>query len=357
MNEVKIGSPFFIINSKGINEHRFSFTEWTIEEEISMPLIAGIKDKKYSLIFLKFINVFSHSMNVLRKLVRDNDVVVVVGIDKIKRSLEKAIQCEIIVDSRMIILDKKIKYVFDQFDYEKETSEEIAYCFRTNSISYKPNFRYSPELAEIIIQGFNSADGFFSNDNYFWQDYQGRIWGKGYIFPSKIAHYYIQNELIYYQKLAAYISVLSNLFNDKFIGKYTADIEKNLVSHFRYSLIFSFSLSTYSESVAKAKGINRVEDVYNIFIQLTPINDKKHLLPDALSKMKLFLNNILNGKDVCDNFFQVYNQEDTYLSNLELLFFVTSMVSDIRRCVIDTLIENNNWFAHICSHRTISDIH
>ena len=357
MKEVKIGSSFFVLNAKGLKCQGYSSVEWVIEDEISIPLISEIKSGKYSLFFLKYTNVFSHSMNVLRKLVRDNNVVVVVGIDNIKCELEKAKCCDIIVNSRMIILDNTTKYTFDQFNYEKETSEEIAYSFKNKSVSYKPNFCYSSELAKIIIQGFNLADGFFTKDNVFWQDRQGRIWGKGDIFPSRIAHYYIKNEFEFYQRLATYMDALSALFCDRYVGKYTTDIEKNLVLHFRYSLLFSFSLATYSESVAKEGEANRVEDIYNIFINLTPISDRQNLLSNALFKMKAFLNNILIGKAVCDNFFQVYGLKDTYLSKVELVFFVASMVSDIRRCVIDTLIENNDWFAHICSHRSISDIY
>ena len=67
--------------------------------------------------------------------------------------------------------------------------------------------------------------------------------------------------------------------------------------------------------------------------------------------MEIFLTNILKGIEDKENYSIVYQDSNIPLHEMALMYFVTNMISDIRRCVINSVIENNPWFGSICKHR------
>lgn len=343
-------TSIYFINSKKVSSFFLTRGEWVCVNDLAPEFLKVLKEEQIRTVFIKQENIFSHAMNVLRKVVLDTDILIVVGVKDIFEKLNNASRVEIDIMRDSIMLDNAI-YIFRKFNYLKDSSETIEYNLNTSEICYKPDYFYNEKLIVIITKGYNLSQKYLQNAHSSRSDQEGRIWNSGFIFPSHFFDLYYKNINLYYETLLDYVSVLETLISLKDIGGESEQLTNSLILHYSYSIIFSFITPNISEYMQKGEGKSELELTYNIFVLNSPIHNKTNLTHDALAKVKTFLENICSGMDANDNFEQVYSLSNSPKSNIALMYFVTNMFSDIRRCVINVLIDNNKWFGAICKHR------
>ena len=156
---------------------------------------------------------------------------------------------------------------------------------------------------------------------------------------------------MYYFSLYNYTQILEKLLHSKRIEAPTESFTVLLSQHFSYSMIFSFTTPNISEELKRESGTGFLELVYTRFVENSPIHDKTKNTESSLKKLQLFFENKFSNICNSDNFRAVYNIGDVMWSDLACMFFVNNMISDVRRCVVNSIIEINLWFASICNHR------
>jgi len=340
----------FFLNASNINDISLSEGNWIYSESISIDFIEKIKSKKYKVAFVKEENIFSHGMNVLRKIISNNDIIIVVGIKEIAVSLQNAKKCNLNIKDDIISIDD-IEYQFRHFDYFRDTSEVIEYNIDTNEICYKPDYYYNSELASIIVDGYNMTNMLLPYSYSARKDSDGRIWNKGYVFPYQLFEYFLKHKKEYYANMLNYIGVLKKIYSLGCIQEVSNELIESLKMHYSYSTMFSFIIPNISEQLIKMVGIEGLEEIYKFFVLNSPIHSKYELTIISIEKMEKFLKNILDGITNSENYLKVYEAHDIPCQDLAIMYFVTNMFSDIRRCIINMTIENNSWFESVCQHR------
>jgi hypothetical protein len=356
MERFIIDDPIFFINSKKASVLSLTKGDWICGSDLNPEFLNAAKDERIKAVFIKHENIFSHIMNVLRKIVLGTDNLVIVGIEKIYENLKNGSMIKIDVKNDSITIDNTI-YRFRKFNCLKDASEVIEYNLNTSEICYKPNYFYNAELLPIIIEGFNLSYKYLHNPHTARSDDDGRIWNSGFIFPSQFFDYYLNNIDLYYKILLDYVSVLETIFSFKDLNGENEKLTRALILHYSYSNVFLFIMPNISEYMKKYFGESEFELTYNMFVLNSPIHNKFKLTGDALTKIGLFLTNILSGMEANKNFQQVYSLNYAPRNNIALMCFVTNMLSDIRRCVININIGKNKWLESICRHRKIVKIY
>ena len=324
--------------------------DWYFTDSLTLEFLEGLKNDKYKVVFIKQENIFSHGMNVVRKILFDKDTVAVIGVEKIFNILEEANECTLFFNENIITIDNS-SYKFRDFNFLRDSSEIMEYNMDTNEICYKPDYYYSRELSSIIIKGYNIADSMLPYSHSSKCDDEGRIWSKGFIFPFQIFDYFFTHNKEYFKYLLEYIHVLEKIFSLRNLETSSDELKNALTTHYSYSIVFSFIAPNISEMLEIELGIDGLEKVYDLFVINSPIHNKQNLTSDSLDMMKRFLINILEGTANKENFVKVYHSCDMPSHDIASMYFVNNMFSDIRRCVINIVIENNPWFSSICQHR------
>lgn len=324
--------------------------EWLYAAELTPEFMQDIKNAEVKALFIQQQNIFSHAVNVLRKVLFDTNTIAVMGAEAIIEQLKQSSFIEVNIAESKIIISDTI-YCFRSFDYLKDTSEILEYNLDSLEICYKPDYYYNKELAEIIINGYHRAETILPVHQRARRKEDGRIWNLGFMYPHQIFEYYKNNQKMYYSSLYDYTQILEKLLHSKRIEAPTESFTVLLSQHFSYSMIFSFTTPNISEELKRESGTGFLELVYTRFVENSPIHDKTKNTESSLKKLQqLFENKFAN---ICnsDNFRVVYNIGDVIWSDLACMFFVNNMISDVRRCVINSIIESNLWFASICNHR------
>lgn len=323
--------------------------DYIVSENITHELIKKISMFDYKVVFIGYENIFSHAMNVLRKVSSSRKTIIVVGIHSIKNALLNSKSCVLLLKENTIILDGK-EYSFQKFSLELDADEEIEYNVDTEYICYKPDYHYSNELAEIVREGFNHSQinvkGF--SDTIVSKD--RKVWNYGIGFPSEIYGKICLNLKEYYQLLLEYLNVLKNLTKYYYKNECCDEIVSLLKQHFSYSTLFSFNLSTISVALHEELDEETVEGCYAIFAIISPISDKQNMTGVAIKKAERLLSCLsCNEKSAFTDIYPEFNGVE--ITDTVILFFVMNLFSDIRRCIIGMLMENNTWFASICTHK------
>lgn len=345
-----MNTSLFYINEKNISEIMLEKNEWIHVENFTPELFEDLKINKYKVVFIKQQNIFSHGMNVLRKVLFDTNTMAVIGAEKVFDVLEKMDKCKLNIQDNLISIGD-IEYKFRDFSFLRDTSEIIEYNMDTEEICYKPDYYYNIDLSSIIVKGYNMTEKMLPSWHMSRCDNEGRIWDKGFIFPHQFFEYFSFYTEKYYNILLEYIEVLKGIFSLRHLKKSSNELIYLLEAHYSYSIIFSFITPNISEKLKEILGNEGVEKVYNLFVMNSPIHSKEDLTDMSLEKMETFLTNILKGIQNKENYSIVYHAYDVPVSNMALMYFVTNMFSDIRRCVINIIIECNPWFGSICQHR------
>ena len=343
-------SSLFFINVKTESKICLSFGEWICTESLTQNFLQDIKNNEYRVAFISQENIFSHSMNVFRKTLFQKDTIAVIGIKEILYTLQNACSCIIdIINDSIFIGETEFK--FKRFNYLRDTSESIEYNLDTKEICYKPDYYYNNELASIIVKGYNMTHSMLPSYHISRSDKQGRIWDKGFIFPSHFFEYYINNPQKYYSSLIKYIKVLKSILSFSTSKNNSEALIDLLAIHYSYSIIFSFITPNIAEKIKNMYGEDFLQKIYNEFVSESPIHNKYQMVDKAIEKMEYYLKCILDKKTNSKYKSQIYHISDNSLDSLEVMYFVTNMFSDIRRCVINITIERNPWFEKICRHR------
>lgn len=335
----------------------FSNNEWIISESINKELLDSIAQNKYRLILLKTGNIFSHEMNVLRKFINGKESIkVLLGAQEILHIIQSAMHCSIDINKHIIIIDN-ISYQFGEFDYFLESSEIIEYDIMEASICYKPDYYYNEELSRIIAEGFTKSgkELLDINEFYSYSDSQNRVWSKGNAWPYIIMQKVSQNPDGFYNHILKYLNVLSGISKlSKNINTTKDQLVPLLIEHYKYSLLFSFLIPYLSGYVIAKENTKQLEKVYSLFAENTPLQNKQALTDITIEKMTHILKMVHESNTSCENAINtVLKLEKTIEieTSVDAFYFITNMISDLRRCVINILIENNTWFASICKHR------
>ena len=244
-----------------------------------------------------------------------------------------------------------IEYIFSKFDFGTDTDEEIEYNIVSKYICYKPDYYYNKILAEIIRKGFEQSKVQTQGHLSSVISEKRRIWNYGIGFPREIYLKLISNQKYFYTSLLEYIDILQNIRKFCCTKKKNEELVDLLVRHFSYSTIFSFCLTNASLSLYHELKDNQLfEKCYEAFTLITPITDKKNLTDKELNRMKKCLHYLLLNRK--DKFITVYPEfEGIQITTEVIVFFIMHLFSDVRRCVIGELVEENSWFASICTHK------
>lgn len=353
MNDLKqkfVNVPLFYINVKDDSEITLDKNEWITVKSLTPELFEVLKDNKYKVVFVKQENIFSHGMNVLRKVLFDTNTMAVIGAEEVFEVLKRIDKCKLNIKDDLISIDN-VEYKFINFSFLCDTSEIIEFDMNTEEICYKPDYYYNSCLSPIIVKGYNMTEVMLPSWHMSRCDNEGRIWDKGFIFPYQFFDYFSLHTEKYYNYLLEYIEVLKEIYSLRFLTESSKKLKYLLTVHYSYSIIFSFITPNISEKLKEDLGNEGVEKVYNLFVMNSPIHNKKDLTNKSLEKMGIFLRNVLKGIQNKENYSTVYHVYDIPLHDMALMYFVTNMFSDIRRCVINIIIENNPWFESICQHR------
>lgn len=356
LTQIVIDTSIFFLNTKNVSKIVLSKGEWISTDTLTPEFLLDVKSDKYKMAFVKQENIFSHGMNVLRKVLFSTRTIAVVGVEKIFAALQCADECKVSIADDIITIGDTA-YKFRTFSFLRDTSETMEHNINTEEICYKPDYFYSSELSPIIVKGYNLTSTMLPSLHTSRCDDEGRIWDKGFVFPYQLFNHFSTHTEEYYNNLLKYITTLERLYSLRHLTKSSDDLKTALVDHYSYSIIFSFITPNISEALRDVLGNSGLEKVYNFFVMNSPIHSKEKLTDISLAKMKIFLNNILNGIKNEENYFDVYHAHDIPSHDIALMYFVTNMFSDIRRCVINMIIESNPWFSSICLHRKKAKIY
>lgn len=356
LTQVLINDSMFFLNTKNISEIVLNKGDWITTDALTPEFLLDVKSGKYKMAFVKQENIFSHGMNVLRKTLFGTQTISVIGVKKILSVLQCADECIVSIANNIITVGD-ISYKFRDFSFGRDTSEVIEYNINTEEICYKPDYYYSSELSTIIVKGYNMTSAMLPSLHTSRCDDEGRIWNKGFVFPYQFYNHFSIHTKEYYNNLLSYIKTLERLYSLRHLTRCSDELKCILTEHYSYSIIFSFLMPNISEALKDVLGNNGLEKVYNLFVLNSPIHSKENLTDISLGKMKIFLVNILKGLNNKENYLDVYHIDDMPLHDSALMYFVTNMFSDIRRCVINLIIENNPWFSSVCRHRKRAKIY
>lgn len=341
---------YYRCDCKELRSVKLNKTEYTFSESVSNDLIKTLQTNDFKAVFIGRLNIFSHSMNVLRKAVDGKDIIIIIGVSKILNKLKVSKECTLDLKKNKIIIEDT-EYIFLNFDYGSDTDEEIEYNIVSKYICYKPDYYYSKELAEIIRKGFEQSKVKTQEHLISVISEKNRIWNYGIGFPKEIYLNLTSNQKYFYMSLLEYIDILQDIMGFCSTKQKDEKLVELLIKHFSYSTIFSFCLTNASLSLYHELKDNQLfEKCYQVFTLISPITDKENLTVKEIQRMRICLQYLLSDKE--DKFIITYPEfEGIQITTKVIIFFVMHLFSDIRRCVIGKLVEGNNWFASLCTHK------
>ena len=351
MKEIRCDGALYCLGFIDKTDESFSKSEWVINENISAELVRSIIKNKYKVVFLKESNIFSHEMNVLRKAIKINNTKLVIGAQALYPLLSESEFVTIDVKFQKIIIDGKV-YQFKKYNYFAESSELLEFDINDCSVCYKPDYYYCEELASIVSAGFTKAGVELVENKHFYSEYKqdGRVWCIEGLFPSELTENLIQNPTVYFENIDLYVTILEKIYGFAMQTNDSQNLRELLINHYKYSLLFSFSIPYLAKLVIEKEGVTKMEEIYSIFVKNSPIADKEQMIFGVFYNRSKGMNDIMKTGFLDEHIIE--NDFSTY----DLLLFVANMISDMRRCVINLLIEHDKWFESICGHRKKSRI-
>lgn len=350
MGHIFLNRSIYYLNIQEKAALTFDRSTWVLAQEITPGLLSRLRDSSLRAIFIQRGNIFSHAVNVLRRALLGTDIAVVIGLGDILHELSVANAVTVDMCNNTITLSDR-QYHFNQFDYLKDTSEVLELDLSSSELCYKPDYYYHPELADIIVRGYQDSNLVFPQRLDPRACGDGRIWCREYMLPHQITEYFSQNLPSYYTRLSEYAAILRRLLCYEEDNTEKVEIKSTLSLHFAYSLIFSFNTANISELIVTRHGADYLETIYAFFIKHSPIYNKSTQTEIALNKIGLLMAKLSDGEPYSESLRAVYGDHAIVWTELATMFFVNNMFSDVRRCVINSFIERNRWFASICGHR------
>lgn len=239
-----------------------------------------------------------------------------------------------------------------------KVAEPIEMIVRTNEVCYKPDYFYTPELGRIIANGFRRAGTVWDRDVSTRLAGDGRVWTSGLGMPKELCQIVCSREDWYFARIAEYISILRTLLDLRSLTGRQDALVAALEEHFAYSTLFSFIVQHLMMDYQLTAGNVALEDALERVAAESPLGRKRELTEPALARLLMSITSILDGLPGDANTLtraMAWDSEPVQ-SPLFNLMFVSCLISDIRRAVINTLIEESDWFRSICVHRRLADI-
>lgn len=326
--------------------------EWISADKIDFELENKLKAGKYHCIFLKEQNVFAHYMNRLRSLSKGTNTIVVIGVDNLIESLDVAQTCRLdIVHNKIWIDDVEIN--LNTMDLYSNVSEIMEYNLDKKEICYKPDYYYDARLAEIIVQGYNEISKYIQKPHVAVFRDDRRIWNSGFVFPSDFFDLFSVNRDRYYELMEQYCEVLFSLLDSCETTLEYDELVKQLIPHYTYSILFSLIAPDIVTMMAKCDIIATIDAVSAI----TPFKEKVHkeemkqILRTSLENLRLYLISLKRGEDSERSFNDIYKIKFFPNNPWVAMLFVTNILQDIRRGVVNEVRRKYSWFDKICGHR------
>jgi hypothetical protein len=316
-------------------------------EKASAKIVAKIRDGQLGLVLLAHENPFSHMANVLRQCASASNSVVMVGRGE-HLSLAQA-ATTISIDPEKLTLtvdDTCFSYqIVSQYD---SADELLAYDAETNELCYKPSYYYAEELGQIIADGFATSGTLHGQSTEARLDSRGRIWSIGIGWPVEIAERTVSHPVAFYSAMLDYLQILKTLL---MAGNEASVLRPVLIRHFAYSTLFSFSVPSLSRFLMVKSGEATVSIVTSWAADDSPIRERACLTLVAMNRLTEILQELVAGNARPSVFGDRKNEMICPASAASVVFYISLLISDIRRCVISNLQDQSGWFSEICTHR------
>lgn len=352
MQNKNIKNKVYVYNPKDTLCIDMRCGEWITADKVDFELENKLKAGKYHCIFLKEQNVFAHYMNRLRSLSKGINTIVVIGVDDLMEDLDAAQTCSLDTVYNKIWIDG-IEINLNIMDLYSNVSEIMEYNLDKKEICYKPDYYYDAKLAAIIVQGYNEVSKYIQKPHIAVFRNDRRIWNSGFVFPSDFFGLFSINQKWYYELMEQYCEVLFTLLNSCETTLKSDELAKRLIPHYTYSILFSLIAPNIVTKMAKCDIIATIAAVSDT----TPFKEKVHreemkqILKTSLKNLSLYLISLKRGVDSDRSFNDIYNIQIFSNNPWVAMLFVTNLLQDIRRGVINEVRRKYSWFEEICGHR------
>lgn len=342
----------YVYNSKDTLCINMRCGEWITADKVDFELENKLKAGKYRCIFLKEQNVFAHYMNRLRSLSKGTNSIVVIGVDNLMEDLDIAQTCRLDIEYNKIWIDGVETYL-NTLDLYSNVSEIMEYNLDKKEMCYKPDYYYDAKLAGIIVQGYNEVSDFIQKPHVAVFRNDRRIWNSGFVFPSDFFELFSADQKWYYELMEQYCEVLFSLLDSCKTTLESDELTKRLIPHYTYSILFSLIAPDIVTKMTRCDIITSIAAVS----ETTPFKEKVHkeemkqILKTSLENLGLYLVSLKRGKDSGRSFNDIYNVETFSDNPWVAMLFVTNLLQDIRRGVVNEVRRKYSWFEKICGHR------
>ena len=150
-----------------------------------------------------------------------------------------------------------------------------------------------------------------------------------------------------------YCEVLFSLLDSCKTTLESDELTKRLIPHYTYSILFSLIAPDIVTKMTRCDIITSIAAVS----ETTPFKEKVHkeemkqILKTSLENLGLYLVSLKRGKDSGRSFNDIYNVETFSDNPWVAMLFVTNLLQDIRRGVVNEVRRKYSWFEKICGHR------
>lgn len=342
----------YVYTPKDILSIDMKHSEWITSEKVGFELEEKLRVEKYCCVFLKEQNVFAHYMNRFRSLLKSINTIALVGVDEVMEFLDTAQQCSLDIANNKIWIDGVIFY-FNTMDLYSNVSEIVEYNLGKEEICYKPDYYYNAKLANIIVQGYNRVSNIIKKPHSALFRDDSRIWNSGVVFPSDFLELFSNNLNKYYELMEQYCKILFLLLAscDNMLDE--DELTNRLIPHYTYSIFFSL----IAPNIVKRMEEHDIVTAIAAVSDNTPFQSEicsenmREILHDSLKNLNSFLFDLQKGIDSITSYQKIYKLENFSNGPWVAMLFVTNLLQDIRRGVVNEVRLKYLWFEEICGHR------
>ncbi len=348
----KLKKQVYVFNPRNMRSVDMEYGEWIVSPKVDIELEKKLRSKKVSCVFLKEQNVFAHYMNRFRSILKATDTIALVGVDELIAILDNAQKCRLDFTNYNICIDG-IAFGLNSMDLHDNVSEIIEYNLDSGEICYKPDYYYDERLASIIVQGYNRIPDIIQKPHRAVFRSDKRIWSSGFVFPSDFFELFANNKSSYYKLIDQYCKILRMLL---WSCKEPLDMDRliaHLIPHYMYSIIFSLIAPNIVKKMVGNDIITSIDAVSDNtpFQEIVGLESMKEKLDISLENLSLFLASLQTEVSSTKSYYDIYKKERNFDNPWVAMLFVTNLLQDVRRGVINEVRRNYSWFDAICGHR------
>lgn len=332
------------------------YGEWITTDKVDFELEKKLTEGKYHCVFLKEQNVFAHYMNRFRNLLKVTNTIAIMGVDNLIEELDSAQTCRLDILHDKIWMDG-VEVQFDSMNLYSNVSEIMEYNLDTEEICYKPDYYYDVRLAEIIVQGYNKVSNFIQKPHVAVFRNDRRIWSSGFVFPSDFFKLFSFNQDRYYELMGQYCEILISLLSSCETTLKPDNVIEYLIPHYTYSIIFSLIAPNIVTKMVECDIMTAITAVSDNtpFQEKVHTEDRREILSVSLENLSSYLISLRKGLDSDKSYNEIYKMGNFSDNPWVAMLFVTNLLQDIRRGVVNEVRRRYSWFDEICGHRKKKD--